>query len=281
MRHEGVERTLLISISEEGIRDPLEGVNAGSERILLNGFKRYRCAQKLGIKIVPYTSLGSDEVFGIIQLIRISNAKSLSILEQAKLIEDLRKMHKMSVADIAGRLERSKGWVSMRIGLVEEISECVLDKILNGKFPVYSYMYTLRQFIRMNFTSKKEVDEFVDTVAGKRLSIREIEQLAHGYFRGSEEFRMQIKSGNLAWGLKKLKESDVHSNECNEMECGMLKDLEIIQKYMQKTIYKSKHPNLKNKSFFAQVNILAGGILRQRDIFFKTMEELYVRSGKM
>lgn len=170
--------------------------------------------------------------------------------------------------------------MSVRLGLVDEISECVLKQMLNGKFPVYSYMYTLRQFIRLNYANKKEVDEFVNTVAGKRLSIREIEQLAHGYFRGSEEFRMQIKN-NLAWGLKHLKEADRNSNECNELECGMLKDLEIIQKYIQKVVYKSKHPNLKSKSFFAQLNILAGGILRQRDIFLKTMEELYDRSGKV
>lgn len=280
MSHEGVERALLVSISEQGIREALEGVDVHGEHILLNGFKRYRCAQKLGIGIVPYCSLGSDEALGIIQLIRISNTKSLSILEQAKLIDDLRKVHKMCVADIAVRLERSKGWVSMRLGLVNEISECVLKQMLNGKFPVYSYMYTLRQFIRMNFASKVEVDEFINTVAGKRLSIRQIEQLAHGYFRGSEEFRFQIKNGNLLWGLNRLKDADRNSKDCNEFENGLLKNLEIIQKYMQKIIFKSKHPDLKSKSFFAQVNILAGGILRQRDAFLKTMEELYDRSGK-
>lgn len=280
MRHEGVERALLTSISEEGIRDPLEGVDVNNEHILLNGFKRYRCAKRLGIRIVPYVSLGTDEAMGIIKLIRTSNNKSLSILEQAKLIDDLKKVHKMSAVEIAEQLERSKSWVSMRTGLMDEMSECVKEKIFSGKFPVYSYMYTLRQFIRMNYAPKAEIDEFVNSIAGQRLSIREIERLAHGYFRGPKEFRTQIRSGNVAWGLSRLKDPAPSSNNCNDFEKGMLKDMEIAQKYMQRVTHKNKDPKLKNNSFFAQVNILAGGILRQIDIFCKVVKDLYDRSRK-
>ncbi|RZB35720.1 MAG: hypothetical protein SRB2_02847 [Desulfobacteraceae bacterium Eth-SRB2] len=56
----------------------------------------------------------------------------------------------------------------------------------SGHFPVYAYMYTLRPFIRMNGINKKEVDIFVSSVAGKNLSIRDIEILAHGYFKGTD-----------------------------------------------------------------------------------------------
>ena len=75
MKSAGTEKVLLLSILEKGIVDPLYGINAKESRILLDGFKRYRCANKLGIGIVPYCSLGSDEAFGIIELIRMANAK--------------------------------------------------------------------------------------------------------------------------------------------------------------------------------------------------------------
>ena len=88
MRHDGAERAILSSILEHGIQEPLEGVDTEGGRILLNGFKRYRCALKLGISMVPYSSLGDDEAFGIIQLIRISNSRTISILEQAMLIDE-------------------------------------------------------------------------------------------------------------------------------------------------------------------------------------------------
>lgn len=271
---------MLASIAEQGIRDPLEGVDSNGERILLNGFKRYRCARKLGLQTLPYASLGGDEAMGIIQLLRSSNSKSLSILEQAKLIGDLKKTHKMAAAEIAEKLERSKGWVSMRTGLIGEMSTNVREKIFSGKFPVYAYMYTIRQFIRMNCAGREEVDEFVNLTAGQRLSIREIEQLAHGYFRGPEEFRTQIRSGNLAWGLSRMKEAGQNSRDCNEFEQGLIKDLEITQKYMQKVVFKKDVPKLESNSFFAQANLLTGGILRQMDVFLNAVRELHDRSGK-
>ena len=53
------------------------------------GFKRLRCAKRLGISMAPYASMGADEVLGIIELIRISNARSLSILEQARFVDEV------------------------------------------------------------------------------------------------------------------------------------------------------------------------------------------------
>ncbi len=113
MKSPGAERVLIASILENGIRDPLQGVTTKDGRILLDGFKRYRCAKRLDIRIVPYSALSGDEASGIIELIRISNAKSLSILEQAKLIDELKSVYKMSVSEIATLIEKSKGWVGM------------------------------------------------------------------------------------------------------------------------------------------------------------------------
>lgn len=280
MKSPGAERAMLCLISDNGIRDPLQGVDTKEVRILLDGFKRYRCAKRLGIGIVPYCSLGSDEALGIIELLRISNSMSLSILEQAKLIDELKTVHKMCNWEIARLLEKSKSWVSMRCGIIGEMSECVMNKIFSGKFPVYSYMYTLRQFIRMNYITKGDINEFVSLVSGKHLSIRDIELLAHGYFKGPDEFREQIKSGNIAWGLSRLKDRSINTTACTEFERGMLNELEITQKYMQRVIMKSKDSRFKTNSFYSQANLLAGGILRQMDIFSKAVREFYDRSGQ-
>jgi len=274
------ERALLSSILDHGIRDPLRGVETKDGcRILLDGFKRYRCAKKLSIGIVPYHCLGEDEAFGIITLLRIANAKSLSILEQARLIDELNTIHKMSVSQIAGLLEKSKGWVGMRVGIIGQMSTAIMDKVFSGQFPVYSYMYTIRSFIRMNGISKQDVDEFVRSVAGKDLSIRDIEILANGYFRGGEDIRQQIRNGNITWGLACLKQSSVRT-DCTQVEQRMLKDLEITQKYMQRVINKSKDDRYKTASFNAQANLLTGGILRQMKLFSRSIKDLYDKSGQ-
>ena len=280
VRDKATEKALLCSISENGIRDPLEGVDTENGCILLNGFKRYRCAKKLGIGVVPYSSLGDDEVMGIIKLLRISNSKTLSILDQAKLIDDLRCVHKMSILEIAGSLGRSKSWVSMRLGIMARMSDCVKQKIFKGEFPVYSYMYTLGQFIRMNCAQKREIDEFVSLVSGKNLSIRDIERLAYGYFKGPDDFRQYIKKGNILWALEQMKDIVRDINDCNESERSMLRELEIIHKYMRRVIYKNQDARFKHHSFYAQANLLAGGILSKIDIFRRALEEFYDRSGQ-
>jgi hypothetical protein len=277
LKSKKVENTLLASIIHHGIQDPLKGVDAGEVNILLDGFKRYRCAKKLNIRIVPYHSYGSDEPLGVIKLIRISNAKTLTILEQAKMIEQLQKVHGMTIADIAGLLEKSKAWVSMRTGIFKEMSKYVMKRIFAGDFPVYSFMYTLRQFIRMNAVSKKDIDDFVKAVAGKGLSIRDIELLATGFFKGSEDLRLQIKQGNITWGLSRLKESASQTADCTAAEQSMLRDLESVQRYMQKITYRIKGENLNNEAFFAQAGILVQEIVKFMDRFSLAMEALYDR----
>jgi hypothetical protein len=280
MRCSRVEKTLLLSILDKGIVDPLQGIDIQSSRLLLDGFKRYRCAKKLGIGIVPYCSLGSDEVAGIIELIRMSNATSLSILEQAKLIDELKSVHHMSVSEIARLVDKSQGWVGMRVGLIGQMSPLVMGKIFSGKFPVYAYMYTLRPFIRMNGINKKEIDEFVASVAGNKLSIRDIELLAHGYFKGSDDLREQIRSGNILWALSRLKQQSSNEHECSELERQMLTVLEATGKYMQRFILKCNDTRLKTSTFYAQANLLSGGILRQLEAFTPAIRQFYDRTGQ-
>jgi hypothetical protein len=280
MKNPALEARLLASILERGIEEPLEGVDAGERKILLNGFKRFRSARKLRIGHVPYVSLGDDEATGILAVIRASNQKALSILEQARFIGDLRDLHKMTVAAIAETLSRSKAWVTMRLGFIGEMSEAVRKKIFSGAFPVYSYMYTVRQFMRMNGVQKKEAEEFVEAVSGKKLSIREIEQLAHGYFRGPDWFREEVRQGHLTLVLERMKQVPENPDGCNEFERVLLKDLEILEKYMRRVIGKSQDRRLRTRTFYAQANLLTAGVLSRLGAVTKALRDLHDRSGK-
>lgn len=280
MKNTTAEGRLLASISQHGFREALQGAETEGRRILLDGFKRYRCAKKLGIGFVPYVSLGADEALAIVRLLQIGNSRNLNILEQARLIEELRRVHKMAVWEIANLLERSKSWVSVRCGLIDQMSQAVLARIFAGEFPVYAYMYTLRQFMRINGVSKQAVEEFVGLVAGQGLSLREIEMLAHGYFKGPRELREQIENGDIAWSLRRMKETAAPAVGCNEFERAMLRDLQIVKRYMERVSWKSKDKRLKSNSFYAEANLLCESILKQIEGFAGAIEDLNDRSGK-
>ena len=280
MKNAAHEARLLTSIADRGLEEPLEGVDGPDCKILLNGFKRYRCARKLGIRKAPYTSLGEEESAGIIALLRMSNNTSLSILEQARFVDDLKKLHGMSVAEIAAVLWRSKSWVSMRLGLISEMTQKVKEKIFDGAFPVYPYMYGLRQFMRMNYATKDEIEAFVVAVSGKKLSVRQIEQLANGYFRGPDSFRDEIRKGNVALPLQWIQQVPDDPEGCNKFERALLRDIEILQKYMQRVMGKSRDDRLKSRVFMAQVNLLTAGILSRSQGFVETLRDLHDRSGQ-
>jgi hypothetical protein len=280
MKNRGLEDKLLASIAQRGIQEPLEGVQVGSVPILLNGFKRHRCARRLQIQRVPYACLGSDEVSGIINLLRLSNTRALSLLEEARFIDELKNVQGMTVAQIAAELCRSKAWVSMRLGLMSEMTPVIREKLFAGAFPVYSYMYTLRQFMRMNGVKREQIEQFIGAVGGNNLSVREVEQLAHGFFRGPESFRQEILQGNLALPLQQLRQAPLDPDGCSEFERVLIHDLEILQKYMQRTMGKAQDPRLKSQPFYAQCHLLCGGILSRAGAFLQTLRQLHDRSGK-
>jgi hypothetical protein len=279
LRNDAAEARLLTSIVERGIQQPLKGVDLPQARRLLDGFKRCRCAEKLHIECVPYVSLGEDEATGIIHLMRVDQQKPLGILEQAKFVAELLATHGMSVADVAEALSRSKAWVSARHGLLKEMSPAVREILFRGGFPVYSYMVTLRPFMRVNGVGPKEIESFVRAIAGQHLSVREIEWLAHAYFRGPTSLRQAIDQGNWKWSLEQMRAVPEDPDGCNEVERALLQELERVLKSIGRLMTRCDDPRLKNRAFHAQANLLLASLLSRRDSFFKKMEEFHDRSG--
>jgi hypothetical protein len=279
LRDDAREARLLASIAQRGIEEPLCGVDTPAGRFLLDGFKRQRSARKLSIDGVPYVSLGEEEAMGILSLMRVSSDKGLSILEQARFVADLLTIHGMSLAEVAQTLHRSKGWVSMRRGLLEGMSPAIEEILFRGAFPVYSYMYTLRPFMRMNEVGQGQIERFVQAVAGQRLSVRDIELLAPAYFHGPAPLREAIRAGKLAWSLEQLQRVPEDREGCSAVERGLLRDLEILQKSMQRVMARCGDERLASRAFYAQANLLLAGLLNTLPRFSERMKEFYDRSG--
>lgn len=279
------EKVLLDSIIMHGINDPLKCIFKDNDNfILLDGFKRLRCCKRIKLSIVPVACLGNDEVSAILHLIRLSNANNLNILEQAAFVDELYQKHNLHVKEIAHQVERSPAWVSVRLGIIQEMSDVVRDAIFSGTFPVRSYMYTLRQFTRVNKISKNDIDKFVKAVYGKNLSTRNIETLVYGYFRGGKYLKTQIEKGNIPWTLEQMSRintlTEAEKELLNESELKTIRELEIVQKYIRKTLHNIKSPKLKSESFFNTAGLLIKGILDNIDDFKKKLQEFYNDTGK-
>jgi hypothetical protein len=280
LRDSAREARLLASIAQRGIEDPLEGVDTPDARFLLNGFKRYRCAKKLSLQVVPYQSLADDEAMGIVHLMRVSTDKGLGILEQARFITDLLTLHGMSLAEVAQTLGRSKGWVAMRRGLLEAMSEPIQEMLFGGQFPVYCYLYTLAPFRRMNGAAAERIERFMQAVSAQRLSVREIELLARAYFQGPDSLRTAIETGRLGWSLEQMRSVPEDIEGCSEFERLMLRDLELIGKYLERVAAKCQDPRLASRAFHAQAHLVSGSLLASFNFFQERIKEFHDRCGR-
>jgi len=280
LRSDVAEARLMASIAERGIEEPLGGVDTPQSRLLLDGFRRHRCAAKLGIQCVPYVCWGADVAQGIAGLLSARRQRSLTILEQARFVDELLNTHAMTLADVAELLSRSKAWVSTRRHLLREMSPTIQEILFRGDLPVYSYMATLRPFMRMNGVTRQEVEHFMRAIAGTKLSVREIEILAHGYFRGTSALREAIDQGHWKWTLDQMQAAGETSVGLSNVERRLLRDLEHLLRTMQSVMTHCDSHRLSSRGFHAQANLLLAGLLGRQDSFFKKMEEFHDRTGR-
>jgi hypothetical protein len=195
-------------------------------------------------------------------------------------VGELLSTHDVTLADVAEMLSRSKAWVSTRRNLLGQMSPAIQRILFRGAFPVYSYMVTLRPFMRMNGGDSQEIERFVQALAGAKLSVREIELLAHGYFRGTPSLRQAIEQGNWKWTLEQMQVVGDDPEGVNEAERRLLRELERLLQAMQHVTARCDSPRLQSRGFYAQANLLLASLLGRRDSFFKKMEEFHDRSGR-
>ena len=279
LRDVRAERELLSDIAQRGIDRPLAGVTTDSRWILLDGFKRFRCARKLGMGYVPRASLGANEATCIMAMLRGPAQKPLGFLEEARFLHELQHVHGMSLGEMAAALGRSKSWASMRLSALADMSDAVRDAIFRGTFPAYAFMHIVRPFMRMNGVDRRLIDEFVDVTSGRGFSVREIERLANAYFRGGDEIRREITSGHAVIALNELARANGSAGAVNSRERACLKDLERLTRLIEALGAHASDARLKSSAFRAQAHLMLARILKHTETFTNAARRLHDRCG--
>ena len=247
------ERALLVSIQENGFFENLSCIeNKNAKPILIDGFKRFRCAQKLNIPKIPVTIISNNEVDGLLQVIRNHDSHTLTMIEQASIVDKLLSTHNLTNADVAKKVGRSQAWVSLRKNFIKTTSDSVKQCIFKGEFPLRSYLYSVKPFTRVKNVDKNKIDEFVNLTKNKDLSTRDIDLLAKSFFSGDSHVEAEIRNGNIDWTVKQLRELNADltqsqkSKEKSELikQNNVLKDVGFIYHLMSKLSYPSERPSL-------------------------------------
>lgn len=275
-----VERKLIDSIRARGILDALQGVPEGNSFVLLDGFKRYRCARKLSINQIPVEYIGTDTVSGLLFLLRRSVASGVTAIEQSALIEELHNKYGLSIYEIAVQLDRSPSWVSVRFGMIEQLSPLVKEKIMSGAFPVRAYLYGLKGFTRVHKISSGEIDACVESLSGKRLSTRDLYILTRAYFKGAEAIRNLITDGDVHQALRILKNTQAYNTasfSSQQLQC--IENCRSISSTIDWILRNDPRKLLTGAEFSNEINVWCTALLRSIGPFHDIIRELYERTG--
>ena len=128
-RRPALEKRLMASLEEAGQHSPVIVV-AGEEPgrwVLIEGRKRVRALKRLKVEAVKAVVWELAPAQALIAAYQLQDGSGWNALEEGWLVWELVRGDGLSLAEVGRRLERSKAWVSGRLGLIEGLPEQVLE----------------------------------------------------------------------------------------------------------------------------------------------------------
>ena len=218
------ERSILGSLSEIGQQLPVVviAVEAIDRYQLIDGYKRVRALRRLGQDSVVATLWQLDAPSALLLERFLRRGDDESAIEQGWLLKTLRERFGYSLEELCRRFEKSKSWVSRRLGLVEELPETVQALVRDGSIPPYAAMKFFLPLARANIA---HTEALAKAISGLGLSARRIEALYMAYRQGDDAVKERIVSSPALF----LRVDEALSDEADKTPELMLeRDLEII-----------------------------------------------------
>jgi ParB family chromosome partitioning protein len=209
LRYEGLkcrsavrERRLMASLAELGQQVPIVVVAGDDRLVVIDGHKRVRALRQLGRDTVRALGWQLSESDALVLDRSMGTGPSASAIEQGWLLRELHERFELSLEELARRFDRSRSWVSRRLGLVRELPEEIQQRVRQGEIVADAAMKYLLPVSRGN---REDALRFAAAIAGKGWSTRQVGELYQGYRSRSSKTR-ELVLGDPALYLRTREE---------------------------------------------------------------------------
>ena len=182
------ERALLGSLAEHGQQLPIVVVREESRFIVIDGYKRVRALKRLARDTVRATDWPMAELEALL-LERQLRCASEDALDQAWLLAELQERFGLSLEELAQRFDRSKSWVSRRLGLIQTLPASIQEQVRAGELAAHAAMKYLLPLARANAAAAVQL---ATTIAPLKLTSRQVGTLYAGWQSGTQRTRELI-----------------------------------------------------------------------------------------
>ena len=170
------EKRLLASLGESGQQSPIVVTAAGQPGrwVVIDGHKRARALKRLKADAVKavISEVGAPEA--LVMAYQMKAGAGYDVLEEAWLAYELCRGSGWTLNQAAQALDKSKSWVSRRLGLVESLPETVLDGVQKGKIGAYAAQKHLLPLARAN---AQDCEKLAAKIIEHALTSRQVEIL--------------------------------------------------------------------------------------------------------
>jgi ParB/RepB/Spo0J family partition protein len=182
------ERALLGSLVEHGQQLPIVVVGEQTRFIVIDGYKRVRALRRLARDTVRASAWQLPELEALL-LERQLRCASEDALDQAWLLAELQERFGLSLEALAQRFERSKSWVSRRLGLLQALPVSIQDQVRAGELAAHAAMKYLLPLARANAPAAMQL---AAAIAPLKLTSRQVGALYGGWQSGTQRTRELI-----------------------------------------------------------------------------------------
>lgn len=182
------ERALVGALAEHGQKLPIVVIEADGRYIVIDGYKRLRALKRLSRDTVIAADWRMTELEALL-LERRLRASGEDALDQAWLLAELQERFGLSLEELANRFDRSKSWVSRRLGLIQTLPESIQAQVRAGQLSAHAAMKYLLPLARANGQAATQLGA---AIALLKLSSRQVGTLYTGWQSGGARTRELI-----------------------------------------------------------------------------------------
>lgn len=219
------ENRLLASLGEEGQQSPIVVVGCGEGgHVVIDGCKRVRALRRLHADVVKAMVWDMPVHEALVNMYRLQAQGGRNAVEEGWLVAEL--SGSWGLGEIAKRLNRSKSWVSRRLGLAEGLPEAVAAGVKSGAIGAWAAAKYLLPLARANADLCAKLAE---KIVGAGLSSRQIGLICGHLAKSKSETRWRILEDPVRF-LKALEASIGGADDITlaEPESRALKQLTLI-----------------------------------------------------
>lgn len=212
------------ALKEQGQISPLI---VSKDNILIDGFKRYAAAEKLGFSKIQAMAVDADQIRAKVMTFILNPKKQVNVIQEAVLIQELVEKDGLTQTEVALLLKKHKSWVNRRLALInklapEIIQDIQLELISPGSGLRLTQLHPCNQadfsaIIQQHDLKPEQVDTLID-LWSKAKDNKIKQDLLHTPKESLKVYHEQKKLDSLFKNLKKMLdnlEKDLDQNKEN------------------------------------------------------------------